>query len=202
MGVGDRKQDTGDTTSGFLSKNIVYAGIVLAAVVLAVVIFAGPGYTLDQFNPSSASASIALRPTVPVAKNIVTQANIKTTISLRPPACGGTQVLCGGSCTDTGSDRQNCGACGKVCSDYPNMNGTCSGGTCSYTCSKSYMRVYEDCNKNTADGCEVNLASDPNNCGTCGNVCSAGLVCFSSCQKPLSGGGAAETLSPPPGLLK
>jgi hypothetical protein len=30
---------------------------------------------------------------------------------------------------------------------------------------------YADCNNNGCDGCEASIASDPNNCGACGNVC-------------------------------
>jgi hypothetical protein len=202
LGEAEKKPDAG-MMPGSPQKKIVYAVIAVAVVILAVVLIAKFSYNLDLLDPSSGAMSIAPRQTLSTVKPMDDRAIVRPTISFRPMAtCTGTQVLCGGSCTDTGSDLQNCGACGKVCPDYPNMNGTCSGGTCSYTCYKSYMRVYEDCNKNTADGCEVNLASDPNNCGTCGNVCGAGLGCFSSCQKPLGGGGAAETLSPPSGMLK
>jgi hypothetical protein len=189
--------------SGSPQKKMVSAVIAVAVVILAVVLIAKFSYNLDLLDPSSGAMSIAPRQTISTVNHSDDRAIVKPAVSFRPMVtCPGTQVLCGGSCTDTGSDLQNCGACGKVCSDNPNMNGTCSGGTCSYTCSKSYMKVYEDCNKNTADGCEVNLASDPINCGTCGHVCGAGQVCFSSCRKPLGSGGAAETLSPPSDGLK
>ena len=120
---------------------------------------------------------------------------VKPAMSLRT-ACGSTEALCGGSCIDVAGDPDNCGGCGKVCSAYPHTNRTCSGGACGSAC----LKDFEDCNKNTADGCEASLASDKNNCGRCGNVCDAGLTCFIyGCQKPLVSGGGSETISPPAG---
>ena len=31
---------------------------------------------------------------------------------------------------------------------------------------------YADCDGTPANGCEIHLDSDPNNCGTCGGICS------------------------------
>jgi hypothetical protein len=40
---------------------------------------------------------------------------------------------------------------------------------------------FADCNGSLADGCEANLQIDPNNCGTCANVCSGATpVCVAS----------------------
>jgi hypothetical protein len=60
----------------------------------------------------------------------------------------------------------NCGACGHACS---NTNGTpsCSLGACAIGC----FAGYGNCNNNPADGCEINLTNDVNNCSTCGSVC-------------------------------
>ena len=44
-------------------------------------------------------------------------------------ACPPGQVLCGGSCVNTASDTNNCGACGTVCS----TGQTCVGSTCTLT---------------------------------------------------------------------
>jgi hypothetical protein len=71
-----------------------------------------------------------------------------------------TGVDCGGSCP----------ACqlGQGCSTNTDCQATttCSGGTCVCAAGQS------DCNGLLGDGCEVNTASDPNNCGACGSVCS------------------------------
>ena len=44
--------------------------------------------------------------------------------------CPAAQTQCGGSCTDTSLDPNNCGGCGTKCA----AGEVCSGGTCSTTC--------------------------------------------------------------------
>jgi hypothetical protein len=71
------------------------------------------------------------------------------------------------------SDVNNCGACGHVCA-LPNATPACSSSACRIVaCNPGYA----DCNAIAADGCEVNITQDPNNCGGCGHVCTAGRVC-------------------------
>ena len=42
---------------------------------------------------------------------------------------------------------------------------------------------YQNCNLTAADGCEVNLNTDPSNCRSCGRVCPTGLSCvMGSCR--------------------
>ena len=64
------------------------------------------------------------------------------------------------------SDVNNCGSCGHVCS---NNNGTptCLAGVCAITCAAGFY----DCNGLVSDGCEANLANDPQHCGGCSTVC-------------------------------
>ncbi len=66
------------------------------------------------------------------------------------------------------ADPSNCGACGSVCAPA-NATGACSAGTCSVA---ACTGAFKDCNGLVADGCEVDTASSPSNCGACGNVCS------------------------------
>ncbi len=76
---------------------------------------------------------------------------------------------------DTGTDVANCGGCGKVCVGVHVEVNKCANGACaigSCTNQPQINQVYADCDNNAADGCEVNIFTDPNNCGTCGKVCS------------------------------
>jgi len=65
------------------------------------------------------------------------------------------------------SDIKNCGMCGKSCAAQ-NAVVACMNGGCVVT---GCVMGFADCNKQIGDGCEINIASDVNNCGGCGNVC-------------------------------
>ena len=71
--------------------------------------------------------------------------------------------------TDVENDPANCGACGHVCPAGPGQVGTCTQGVCGSACAPGYA----DCNNAPFDGCEVDLGTDPANCGTCGDACPA-----------------------------
>ena len=77
-------------------------------------------------------------------------------------------------CTNTQTDRNNCGACGVVCS---NANGTtaCVAGKCTPTCDSGHS----DCNGNPNDGCEADVSSN----ATCGS--GPGGTC-AKCVAPIS----------------
>jgi hypothetical protein len=80
-------------------------------------------------------------------------------------------VRCGPRCVDTSVDIDNCGACGNSCdgSSDPTAHGapTCAGGKCGYVCYAGFA----DCNKNLYDGCEVDVKTDQQHCGSCGTSC-------------------------------
>jgi hypothetical protein len=89
-------------------------------------------------------------------------------------SCQVGQTVCeadGGAeyCANTSNDALNCGGCGNACPvnhDSPTcIEGQCHLGGCA--------TGYSDCNTSANDGCESNTQTDVNNCGTCGNVCSA-----------------------------
>ena len=97
---------------------------------------------------------------------------------------------------DVTTSIANCGGCGSACStNFINANCTassCNGGTC--------IGTHRDCNNNRrADGCEVDIATDPSHCGACAGavaVCSGTNVAIRACAagvcKPVCAGGYAD----------
>jgi hypothetical protein len=82
--------------------------------------------------------------------------------------------ICSGQCVDVTSDVANCGRCGSGCGYIPGATRTCDYGACVMRCSEGRA----DCNNSPSDGCEVDTASDPRNCGACGHTCeAAGQAC-------------------------
>ena len=89
----------------------------------------------------------------------------------------GNASLCG---TNMSNDPQNCGACGVVCAEYTeglHLGARCVDGACVFECLLS-PGVFQDCNGVLDDGCEVDIHSDPRNCGSCGNACAPGVRCI------------------------
>lgn len=72
--------------------------------------------------------------------------------------------------TSLSTDPRNCGACGNSCGNAPNATSACNSGTCGPLSCKA---GWGDCNSDMADGCELNLLNNIDNCGACGNVCAA-----------------------------
>jgi hypothetical protein len=107
-------------------------------------------------------------------KSVVSTTPVVTTITAAASsgACGSGLTQCRvfstDYCVDLMTDVKHCGACRKGCLLQHAENG-CAGGQCFI---KSCEKGWADCNGVTADGCEVNLDGDDNNCGTCGKVCS------------------------------
>jgi len=75
-----------------------------------------------------------------------------------------------------------CDPTSSVCCPVPNGSVFCGG--IPATCRLSVCDPgYANCNMEAADGCEVNLNTDPGNCGSCGRVCATGTSCvMGSCQ--------------------
>lgn len=88
--------------------------------------------------------------------------------------CGTGWDCCDGMCKNIQTDPQNCGACGKICTGGK----ICSGGNCvcppmQIDCNGFCCATGESCCSNVCR----NLQNDPQNCGSCGNICSGGKIC-------------------------
>ena len=114
--------------------------------------------------------------------------------------CPAGMTDCGSAdCRNTSSDDDNCGACGHECPSTgdeppppPNMRYGCRDGECGRLLC---MGSWADCNGDLADGCEVDLAADKDNCGACAKACASGQTCIASGMAPPACGCApGETL--------
>lgn len=92
----------------------------------------------------------------------------RSTVAGDTDACPASAALCSNICTVIQADPGNCGACGNACSTA-NATPVCSSGACGIAACNT---GFQNCNNLSSDGCEVNVASDPHNCGACGNNCS------------------------------
>src|SRR5690606_14132884 len=77
-------------------------------------------------------------------------------------------TACGSPCVDTTSSAANCGGCDIVCGHEAPF---CSAGACSESCTDGLTPCGNDCVPDTS--------SNPYHCGSCNNVCEAGLACVS-----------------------
>lgn len=97
--------------------------------------------------------------------------------------CNNGQQRCGDDCVNLKSDRNNCGSCGRVCSEKEEcINGGCFG------CSDPLTRC-------GGDEC-FDLTSDNQHCGSCDKACGRNEQCinsFCTCAGPRCPIGNGET---------
>jgi hypothetical protein len=100
-------------------------------------------------------------------------------------------ICCMSGCSDVLTDPQNCSACGMVCPTPPHAAGTCNNGMCGI---KGCQMGYADCNKMSADGCEVSTDTDPANCGNCKMACPVPMNAMTaSCTMGVCGVGTCKS---------
>jgi len=87
-------------------------------------------------------------------------------------ACTSGEACCEGSCITTQTDEANCGRCGNACgSGY-----SCVAGRCIMT-AEPVNPIACRLGQTLCGTTCVNLDTDENNCGECGNVCRSGYSC-------------------------
>lgn len=69
--------------------------------------------------------------------------------------------------THTDIAVNHCGACGSSCPSRPHATSTCASGTCDFTCDGGWA----DCDGIPGNGCETNVQTDVNHCGSCPSLC-------------------------------
>lgn len=82
-------------------------------------------------------------------------------------ACTGGLTACAGNCVDLQTDLANCGACGEPC-NFAHASATCQGGACVLgACDAGFA----NCDGNPGTGCEIDIRSNDNHCGSCNSPC-------------------------------
>jgi len=93
-------------------------------------------------------------------------------------SCSTDLTDCSGSCRDLDADPDHCGACDNACPGATNATGVCVAGACDHVCTGTFR----DCNEDTSDGCEIDVAADDlANCGGCGARCETGVFSSPDC---------------------
>lgn len=87
------------------------------------------------------------------------------------------QKVSDGCETNLNTSVPHCSACGKACAPA-NAVGECVAGNCLINTTApdttgGCLASYRNCNGELSDGCEVNINSDPEACGSCSKSCSA-----------------------------
>lgn len=106
--------------------------------------------------------------------------------------------------TNTALDPEHCGGCNQPC-ELDNAVTQCVAGGCEIL---ECEEPYDDCDGDPSNGCEVNLETDPENCGVCFNACidingdptcdagQCGIECvsgFEDCDDELANGCEKDT---------
>ncbi len=91
--------------------------------------------------------------------------------------------LAANGCEADLTTNANCGGCGRVCAIAGGLNASiaCVSGMCDVTCDPGF----DDCDGSSANGCEAELAVDPNHCGSCGMGCPTPICVDGSCGGPV-----------------
>ena len=111
--------------------------------------------------------------------------------------CDGTHADCNkdgsdGCEADLQRDADHCSACDVACSPAGATQNVCVAGVCTPACDGTHA----DCDKDGKNGCEADLRTDPDHCGSCGVACgtagTASRACVSGVCQPTCDGTHAD----------
>ncbi len=90
---------------------------------------------------------------------------------------------------DVLTSTNHCGACATACPSGANATTSCARGACVQTCAAGYG----DCDAMPANGCEQDLRTSPDHCGSCGNRLGATQVCLNGVARDFPYGNMDST---------
>jgi hypothetical protein len=96
-------------------------------------------------------------------------------------ACAGSYENCNnvqsdGCELDVDTDTDHCGGCNAPPCELPNAEPDCASGRCAILRCRT---GFGNCDRDSDNGCEVNVTNDPDHCGTCEIGCADGQSCVS-----------------------
>lgn len=100
------------------------------------------------------------------------------------------------------TDPDHCGVCGRACSSSGATSRSCQDGSCAPTCAAGMGDCSTPSAPSADNGCETNLNTNPDNCGTCSRSCSSSNVqtrqCIGGSCAPACNAGYGDCTTPAP----
>lgn len=129
------------------------------------------GCDAGRNDPNNCGGCGMVCPYSPNARSVCWDGVCATECNAGRADCDGALTL--GCETNTATDPNNCGACGRVCGGQ-HVVYRCLSGACQFArCEPGWL----DCDRSSTNGCEVDAQSSRNNCGACGVRCGASERC-------------------------
>ncbi|MFO0556673.1 MAG: hypothetical protein U0269_01520 [Polyangiales bacterium] len=117
----------------------------------------GTEASVEQDSGGAFDAGVVMRDDVVVVRDV----------TVSDGSCPLGLLACGASCINPAVDPLNCGSCGNRCPAGANGVAICESGTCDALCQMGFG----NCDRNTANGCEVDVRTSATHCGMCGRAC-------------------------------
>jgi hypothetical protein len=103
--------------------------------------------------------------------------------------CAAGDTCCGHVCVNTNINPSHCGGCANACSKENMKTVSCRAATCDGECASGFQDCDDD---KLTNGCETNIETDPDHCGSCTTACSNVNIAYPTC----AGGSCNGTCNP------